>query len=123
MNTALEHFGKIFMHEVRDYVYEDMQKILNGKMLGTQAEKVRALVTDINNCHPVLNGIIPYVIDRTLSQLLFTLQEHSDLELRSKNSDGTMVNVVAASDGLSGELHGEGWIRRYSKYPPSLLVS
>lgn len=111
------------MQEVRDYVHEDMEKILDGRMRGSQAEEIRAMVTSFGNCRPLLEMIIPYVIDRTLSQLLFTLEEHSEFELQIESSQGTKVNAASESDGLAGELFGEGWIRRYSKYPPSRLGS
>lgn len=121
MNPALEKFGRILIQEVRDYVNEDMQKIINGEMRGAQAAKLHTAIKQHPESRQLLDTLVPHVIDRTLSQLLFTLQENPEFEILVHDSDGKPVNVVAESDGLAGELFGEGWIQRYSKYPRSPL--
>ena len=121
MNNALDRFGKIITQEVRDYVREDVEKILDGRLRSGPATKIRSSVAEFDACKPLLELVIPQIIDRTLHRFLIVFEEHNnEIELRGIDENGSSHNLVDISDGFGGELFGEGWIRKYSKYPPSI---
>lgn len=57
-------------------------------------------------------------VDLTLHNFLWMLEGGEKLELFLKTPSGERVNVTELSDGLSVDMHD--WIRRFSKYPPSI---
>lgn len=55
--------------------------------------------------------LIPEIVDVSLHNMLFMIEENDDIELLFENE-----NLKEISDGLAGELYTEdGWIDKFSK--------
>lgn len=119
---ALEFFGRTLMEEVRDQVIEEFERIRSGKMKGRMAERLRAQLEEHPGSGEILDEVIPLVVDSTMHSVLEMLDQQSPhLRLLVENPERTAADVSAVSDGLAGELYGEGWILKFSRHPQSLL--
>ncbi|MGO9315155.1 MAG: epimerase [Syntrophobacteraceae bacterium] len=120
-HITLDKFGEILIHKVRDKVINDWEMILAGKMKGSSAAKIRDLISGYSiEQVPILEKLIPQVVDTTLLHLLWTLDQLDILKVLLSDTDGTTCDIKELSDGLPGELYGDrGWIKRFSKKPYS----
>jgi len=116
-DNCLDKFGELLMTHVRDKTIEDWDKIIDGRMKGLSAERVRKELIETGVDHSIiLRKVIPRIVDTTLHHLLWTLEQESALNLSIETESDSFSNVCDASDGLSGELYGKrGWIARFSK--------
>ena len=116
--TMLEKFGEILIRRVRDKAITDWEMILDGKMKGSSAAQVRALLSRYSiEQVQILEKLIPQVVDTTLHHLLWTLDQSNILKILFSDTDGTTCDIKELSDGLPGELYGDrGWIKRFSKH-------
>ena len=114
--AALDRFGQFLMKKVRDEAVTDWKMIIDGRMKGESAEKVRALLRDVSDTDKKLVlQLIPGVVDTVLHQLLWAAEQEADLQLGMKMKDG-IEELRDISDGLPGELYSdEGWISRFSE--------
>jgi hypothetical protein len=111
MSDKLNGFGELLMKDVRDISIRTMDKIIDGRMKGEIAKKIQEELETIDEKEEILKKIVPYIVDRTLDNLLFCLEQNSEIELLYEEE-----NIVQLSDGISGELYSDdGWIARYSK--------
>lgn len=59
----------------------------------------------------IVRWLIPEIVDVSLHNMLFMIEENDDIELLFENE-----NLKEISDGLAGELYTEdGWIDKFSK--------
>ncbi len=114
--AALDRFGQFLMKKVRDEAVTDWKMIIDGRMKGESAEKVRALLRDVSDTDKKLVlQLIPGVVDTVLHHLLWAAEQEADLQLGMKMKDG-IEELRDISDGLPGELYSdEGWISRFSE--------
>ena len=114
--AALDRFGQLLMKKVRDEAVTDWKMIIDGRMKGESAEKVRALLRDVSDTDKKLVlQLIPGVVDTVLHHLLLAAEQEADLQLGMKMKDG-IEELRDISDGLPGELYSdEGWISRFSE--------
>jgi hypothetical protein len=114
--AALDRFGQLLMKKVRDEAVTDWKMIIDGRMKGESAEKVRALLRDVSDTDKKLVlQLIPGVVDTVLHHLLWAAEQEADLQLGMKMKDG-IEELRDISDGLPGELYSdEGWISRFSE--------
>jgi len=115
--NPLDVVGELLMVRVRDKSIEDWEKILDGRMKGQSAEKVRQeFVVTGSEMPDIVRRMVPRIVDTVLHHLLWTLEQDQAVNL-SNESDGTVTpNIREASDGLSGELYGaRGWIAKFSQ--------
>lgn len=115
-NNVLDRLGEILITRVRDKTISDWDKILDGRMKGATAERVRAEIGAADATSASLcRRMIPRIVDTTIHHLLWTLEQEESIKL-SFEFEGTVVSdACAESDGLSGELYGgHGWIARFS---------
>lgn len=115
--NPLDIVGEFLMLRVRDKSIEDWEKILDGRMKGQMAEKVRQEFSDSGSEVPdVVKHMVPRIVDTVLHHLLWTLEQEQTINL-SIEADGTITpSIREVSDGLSGELYGErGWIVKFSQ--------
>ncbi|WP_149497049.1 hypothetical protein [Roseiconus lacunae] len=111
----LEELGRRLMLEVRDETLSDWEMILDGRMKGERAERIRELTKDKDG--GALASAIPEVVDSVLHHLLRWLEEEEQFRLVAQIGAELSEGIAQESDGLSGELHtSEGWIARYSEY-------
>jgi hypothetical protein len=116
----LDIVGQLLMTQVRDRSIEDWERILDGRMKGQTAERVRRELTGTGDeALELLSRTVPRVVDTVLYHVLRTLEHDQTLKL-SVEVDGKFTPCVSeVSDGLSGELYGErGWIRKFSQKKP-----
>lgn len=115
--NPLDIVGELLMVRVRDKSIEDWERILDGRMKGQTAEKVRQELAGTGSEVPAaVNRMVPRVVDTVLHHLLWTLEQEQAINL-SIEADGTVTpSIREVSDGLSGELYGErGWIVKFSQ--------
>ncbi len=123
-DEMLDLFGNKLIYEVRDYyldqfnnsiikeAYTDEKKIFKQKYesLGLEGQEF-------------LKKVVTEAVDSTLHYFLWMIEqdEEYDLVRYSKEDKSESVSLRDISDGLCGELYTEdGWIERFSKYPPSI---
>lgn len=114
--AALDKFGQLLMSKVRDESVIDWKMMIDGRMKGESAEKVRELLRNLTDADKkLLLQLIPGVVDTVLHRLLWTTEQQSDLKVGIRMEDG-IEDLRDISDGLPGELYTDkGWIARYSK--------
>lgn len=115
-NAALEKFGYILMRKVRDEAVTDWKMIIDGRMKGELAEKIRLILRGFSEYErKLLLLIIPAVVDTVLHHFLWTAEQNSDLQVAIRMEDD-FKRIHDLSEGLPGELYSdEGWIARFSK--------
>jgi hypothetical protein len=114
--AALDKFGQLLMRDVRDEAITDWKMIIDGRMKGDLAEKIREMLRNVSETdRKVLLQLIPGVVDTVLHHLLWTTEQQSDLQVGIKIDD-RIEELREISDGLPGELYtDDGWISRYSR--------
>jgi hypothetical protein len=115
--NPLDRLGELVMIRVRDKAIADWDKILDGRMRGVTAERVRGEWEAAGCNHTeAIRQLIPRIVDTTLHHLMWMLEQERSVELSIEVEGAVTRNLREASDGLSGELYGErGWIARFSK--------
>jgi hypothetical protein len=113
VSTALDDFGKFLMARVRDEAITQWDKIAAGEMKGRTAERLRPAFERLGEAErELVNELIPRVVDTTLHQLLWAIEQTPRITLAIE-SDGATVNLARVSDGLPGDL--VGWISGFSR--------
>ena len=113
---ALDRFGEILIRRVRDKAILDWTKILDGRMKGDSAERLRPELSRLNSSELVLiERLVPQIVDTTLHHLLWTLEQEESVDVAVKMPAGAVPSLRDVSDGLAGELYG--WIPRFSNQP------
>lgn len=120
-NRVLDDVGERIVRFVRDDAIQALDQLLSGE---TKAPALQSLVQQLRACSDAERGLIREVgvemIDTTLHNCMWLLEGGENLDLYMRDPDGVPLNISKLSDGLAGELYSEGgWIRRFSKYPPS----
>jgi hypothetical protein len=113
--VALDRFGELLMKKVRDEAITDWMMMIDGRMKGDTANKVRELLGNVSEADRLLiMQLIPGVVDTVLHHLLWTAEQESDLRIGIRIDDA-IEELRDISDGLPGELYTEnGWISRFS---------
>ncbi|MFD1425569.1 epimerase [Kroppenstedtia sanguinis] len=116
---ALDKFGKMLMEKVRDMSIGEWDDVVNGKMKApVLVELYEELASSFDKEQlNILSNLIPQIVDTTLHYTLACLEEEKDdVKVSVQVDQGTVDDLVEASDGLAGELYTEdGWIARFSK--------
>lgn len=126
MNDKLNTLGKMLVAEVRDETLEAFKKTLQGKYKSISAIKLKSLIDKL--CikdTDILYKIVLDVIDSSLYNTLWMIEQSDEIDLvyRNPNNPDKTTSFKEISDGLCGELYSEeGWIEKYSKYPPSMKL-
>jgi glutamyl-tRNA reductase len=118
-NEALETFGSLLMTQVRDRTIREWDKMVEGQMKGMRADNVQKLLAafDSEDREP-LQLLIRKVVDATLHNLLWTLEQEKSVSIAVQTSSVLVPSLREVSDGLAGELYGKrGWIVRFSTQP------
>src|SRR2546423_496034 len=87
-DEALDRFGEFLMHRVRDQAIADWDSIIAGKMKSDRArelhERMKVLSPDAIEA---IRALIPQVVDSTLHQLLWGLEEVDDISVEVAGGD------------------------------------
>jgi hypothetical protein len=120
----LDGFGKTLINYTRDEVIEINNLIMSGKMNAAEAKELYNLFTHLDgNQQEIVRKFVLNAVDQTMHHFLWMIEQNDEIDLIYKNSENFKMEVSLKdiSDGLSAELYTkEGWIERFSKYPPSL---
>ena len=110
---ALDRFGTFLMRRVRDEAISYWDMIVAGEMKGKRAQDIHTRVEKLPaDAVAVLHDLIPQVVDSTLHQLLWGLEEADDITVDVDD----VHDIKSVSDGLAGELYTEdGWIAEFSQ--------
>lgn len=119
-DPRLDKVGEFVTTRLRDRGIACAEQLIAGAwkapaLAGTQASVGRLSLEE----QKLVREVVVESIDVAIHDFLFALGEtsgfESGVELRCAG-----VNVAELSDGLQGELFSEdGWVARFSKYPPA----
>lgn len=115
-HQSLIDFGKTLIREVRDKTIDEFEKLGAGEMKGVYGEYYRNLISSFGKSElEIINEIVTDVVDRTLHNFLWMLEQSPDFTVAAVQLDAPRIDLVELSDGLSGELYSErGWISIFS---------
>src|SRR5215216_3144594 len=108
MEPSLDEFGHQVIKRVRD----------DAIFFTLREEAFTEAATSEVGGAPVAERLVRAAVDTALHYFLWLIESDESLKLEVVAEEGSGFDVVAASDGLSGELYTEdGWISRFSRYP------
>jgi hypothetical protein len=115
--AALDYFGELLITKVRDESISDWEMIIDGRMKGDHAGRMRAIVASFSQEERgVILSLIPHVVDSVLHRLLATFEEEDDIRIAVVANGREVASLRDVSDGLAGELYSaRGWIARFSE--------
>lgn len=119
----LEKFGRILIKDVRDEVLEKNDLIASGQMGGKENQEIYEKIRDLDEKEKeLIRQFAKQAIDSTIHHFLWMIEQNEEYDLVKYNKDKSeTISLRDTSDGLCGELYTEeGWIERFSKYPPSI---
>ncbi|OHE73437.1 MAG: hypothetical protein A2Y14_01260 [Verrucomicrobia bacterium GWF2_51_19] len=112
------------MHEVRDSAIRAMDLIIAGRMKHKDDQALFQALQSLKSEHiSILREYIAHATDDTLFSFLRMIEEKQNFDLIAYTSEDKkeFVSLKAISDLLFSELYtDEGWIAKYSAYPPSI---
>ena len=110
---AMDRFGMFLMRRVRDHAIIEWDMIVAGKMKSAGAREMQERIKDLSaDAVAVIQDVIPQIVDSTLHQLLWGLEEAEDISIDVDD----VRNLNSVSDGLAGELYSsDGWLSRFSQ--------
>jgi hypothetical protein len=120
MMNAMDKFGQFLISNLRDKTLRQHEMLLKGELRGKAVQALQTRVSLLSaGDKAVLQEIARDLVDTAMHDLLFAIQDSHDRALGVEVIvDGE--NVAELSGMLQGEPLGPGgWIRRFSKYPPS----
>jgi hypothetical protein len=118
MNESLEKFGVFFVRNLRDKMFQDLEKMIRGEWKADGLQKLQERVVRLSDSDKqILRELLEHLTTAGMHDLLFALQEEADADGAIRLLvDGN--EIAKLSDGLHGEIFGEdGWIAQYSSYP------
>ena len=122
-SETLDIFGDLVVQSVRDATFSQFEKIKDGKL---RSKSAKLLHEKIANFKPeemeALKSVVLDTIDSTLHHFLWLFEQNEEYDIvRYIEEKKKPVSLRDISDGLCGELYTEdGWIEKFSKYPPSI---
>jgi len=120
----LKIFGQLLITSVRDEVLEVNDLIISGKMGGEENQDLYAQIKNLDQKQKeIIKQFAKQSIDAAIHYFLWMIEQNEEYDLIKYPQDekSEFVSLRDISDGLCGELYTEdGWIEKYSKYPPSI---
>jgi DNA repair protein RadC len=120
-DSPLDQFGKELVEEIRDKSIEDLFEVISGKINAPiLLELHKKIYSDDISQTESFKLLTIKCVDTVLHNFLWMLEQHEELDL-IVNKKNRVISLKSISDGLPGELPtDDGWIGRFSKYPPSI---
>jgi hypothetical protein len=119
---VLDEFGKAFIGRVRDGSCLYLQRVISGKMADPTSKKLYRELRSLG-LKPAdiefLGRLLVIAVDSAIGEFLQFIDEN-EIGLDYKDGSGKKHNIQAISDGLAGELYGDGWIEKFSAYRESI---
>lgn len=122
--NKLDVFGSLLVATTRDDTYEQFKKIMYGELNSRSAKILHEKLLKFDHSElKVIQTVVRDTIDSTIHHFLWMIDQNEEYDLISylDEEKKSYVSLRDMSDGLCGELYTEdGWIEKYSKYPPSI---
>jgi hypothetical protein len=119
-DAVLDGFGEAFIHRVRDATLAETDDILIGRGRPEWKQELHATLIGSMDLQQrlLVRHVVAIAVDTAMHNLLWMIESTPELRLEAVGPDDQRHDLVAASDGLSGELWTEdGWIARFSRDP------
>lgn len=115
---ALHQFGKGLMEHVRDEELAFLDRLTSGKMANPRSRELYARYRTLNvEDAELVREMFADAVVGAIAHFLHYLDEYQ-FQLFTRDDVEKEHDIVAASDGLAGELYSkDGWIARFSRYP------
>jgi hypothetical protein len=114
-DPILDDFGKQLIEKVRDETISYLDLTVTGKLRNrTQKFLFSRFRQHRKNTNEIIQTIIPIIVDATINSMLAFIDSEDNLDLLVVTSSGKQ-SIKELSDGLVGEIYGDGWIKRFSK--------
>jgi len=115
---GLERLGELVATRFWDAGIEAFEALARAEFNAPALEQLHSNLAALPESSLVVaREAVREVLESAVHDFLFSLQEEAEEGRLSMTVDG--VDVVAASDGLHGEVFGEsGWLARYSRSGP-----
>lgn len=117
----LDKFGQFIIANLRDKAIKQYLMLQSGQLRGKTIQELQAKVVALSDENKeVVRQVVVDVLDTALHDFLFALQDAHDRELGIDISVNGQ-NVAEECGMLQGEPLGDnGWIKRFSQFPPKL---
>ena len=117
----LDQFGALLVREVRDSTVRVHSLIMDGKMNSKENLELHQLVaSESSEKREIAERYVRNAVDNAIHNFLWMIEQYEEFDLIYRDGD-KVISLRDISDGLCGEpLTEEGWIARFSKYPPSI---
>ncbi|MNG10573.1 hypothetical protein D3C84_940500 [compost metagenome] len=115
--SNLDYFGQIIVSGARDASIGFWERLLEGKIKSAGSKLLyEELQKEFDHSQrEIVLLIISQVVDTTVHNFLWTIEQTDDIDLIRSQEQGSM-SLKSQSDGLTGELYSEdGWILRFSQ--------
>ena len=110
---ATDEFGKYVVEHVRDRMVKEIADSLDGKGM----HYVSPPPFDNEAQREYAYRLAVWAVASTLGEFFFMLDDYSDKFQLLMDYNGEKIDLVEASDDLTGDLLSEyGWIARFSQY-------
>lgn len=115
---SLHQFGKGLMENVHDEELALFDRLMSGKMADARSRELYARYRTLNaEDADLARQLVDEAVGGAIARFLHYLDEYQ-FQLFARQDLNKQHDIVAASDGLAGELYGDnGWIARFSRYP------
>lgn len=111
---ALDRFGTLLIKRVRAKAIQDWEKLLDGRMKGETAERLRPDLQRLDSEELALVGkLVPMIVDTALHHLLWALEQDDTVDIAVKTRGENVPSLREVSDGLAGELYR--WISLFGE--------
>ena len=111
MTIEIDEFAKKLVECVRDTAIRNCDMTFRSH--GVTGKRWRELAASSTSPDSFAKEIIPDIVDSTIAQLLGAIEQEI-LPLSFTAANGKSVDLVTATDGLSG-LYGAEWCKKYTK--------
>ncbi len=111
MTAEIEEFAKLLVEWVRDAAIRSNDSVFGGTH--AIAKRWKEAAANIGSPDEFAKVIIPDIVDSTIAHLLGAIDQEV-LRLSYMASNGKSVDLVTATDGLTG-LYGAEWCEKYTK--------
>jgi hypothetical protein len=122
-SEALDRFGEIVTVQLRDHALDDLDGMFAGRWKAPAVQSLQREMARLSAPQQeTVRRAVKKVVEAAIHDFLFALQEEHEFGRLDLRIDG--VDIIAASDGIHGEMFGEtGWFTRFSAFGPAAADS
>lgn len=103
--SVLDEFGEEFIATIRDASLQQFEKVVSAEMKDAESKRISASLAKCTEEQLALIKEVAYtMVDVTLHNILFFFEQGDVNGWKIANEEKGIKDLVAISDGLSGEL-------------------